>query len=346
MDLSLSEEESLIRDSAERISGDAAADTSPDENGHKAWSLLVESGLTELRVSSDPDERVTSTATRLVVQELARGLYAAPYLGHYLGTDLFARIVDEEKSLVEAIDPDQPLVPGFNPGLTELGSLDEELRIPDTSQGASVLAFQESAPLRKLALFAATTELENIDPGRWAARANNVERPLILPTGLSSAEFLAWKAFALTMIAADIIGVMEGALQLAVDYAGQRQQFGKPIGSFQAVQHLLAEQKVGLAAADACVRFAAWAVDELALDEALLAAHTAKAIAAENGRELVEAVLQVHGGMGMTWDCDVHRYLRRVNLDRMLLGDEHIQYAEIARLRGRTKVDADTGTVN
>ena len=147
-------------------------------------------------------------------------------------------------------------------------------------------------------------------------------------------------------LCAEMVGGMQASLDLTVAYLSERAQFGKPIGSFQAVQHMLAEQKIGLAAADACVRFAAWAIDELALDEALLAAHTAKAIAAENGRELVEAVLQVHGGMGMTWECDVHRYLRRVNLDRMLLGDENIQYAEIARLRGRRKEGADSGAVN
>ena len=129
---------------------------------------------------------------------------------------------------------------------------------------------------------------------------------------LSPDGYERWTALALTALTADLVGTMQGALSLATRYAGQREQFGAPIGSFQAVAHLCAEQAVSRGARSAMF-YAAWCTDESPA-EALDAARVAKAYAAEVARAVTEAAIQVHGGIGMTWECLAHLYLRRALL--------------------------------
>ena len=104
----------------------------------------------------------------------------------------------------------------------------------------------------------------------------------------------------MTAAAADLVGVMQGALDDAVRYAGERTQFGVKIGSFQAVAHLLADALVGVEGARSCLWHAAWAIDHLPVDEARLAARTAKAYASAAGREVVETTVQVFGGIAIS----------------------------------------------
>lgn len=341
MDLSLSEEEHLIQSMAQRIGREFSSELDFDQGSEGAWAALRETGLNDLRTAADRKDGLGATATRVVIHELAKCLFPVPYLGHYLGSDLVARGRDEDTQR-KAAGSDDPLVPAFDRSLSRLACLGEEIRVPDGSSNATILVRAECAKGTKTVTAKFTLErLNNLDLGRYASRGvpgEDGSEHETLAIDVSHSELERWRAFALTMIAADMVGAMDGALQLAIDYASQRKQFGTQIGAFQAVQHLLAEQKVGLAAADHCVQYAAWAVDEAELDEALLAACTAKAMASRAGRQLVEAALQVHGGIGMTWECDVHRFLRRVNLDRVVLGDENRHYEEVALLR-RQRVD-------
>lgn len=129
---------------------------------------------------------------------------------------------------------------------------------------------------------------------------------------LSEEDAGRWYALALTATTADIVGAARGTLTLATEYAKVREQYGKTIGSYQAVGHLLAE---GLALIEGCVsvlRHAAWAVDELPVDEAVEAARVAKIYCARSALTVCETSIQVHGGIGNTWECLAHVYLRRV----------------------------------
>jgi alkylation response protein AidB-like acyl-CoA dehydrogenase len=107
-------------------------------------------------------------------------------------------------------------------------------------------------------------------------------------------------------------------------------QFGRPIGSFQAVQQLCADQHVTIESARSITWQAAWAVDALDPAEALGLARVAKAWCAAAARPVCEAAIQVWGGLGITWECEAHRYLRRALVDRALLGDERTHLAAIA----------------
>jgi alkylation response protein AidB-like acyl-CoA dehydrogenase len=99
-------------------------------------------------------------------------------------------------------------------------------------------------------------------------------------------------------------------ITLASSYAKDRQQFGKPIGSFQAVKHLLAGAQVLLEFARPAVYGAAWALD-VGNEDSSTAASVAKAYASEAAVEAARVALQVHGAIGYTWECDLHLYLKR-----------------------------------
>ncbi len=127
---------------------------------------------------------------------------------------------------------------------------------------------------------------------------------------------------------------MGGAVQLATAYATERHQYGAAIGSFQAVQHLLADAFVLTEGARSVTLHAAWAVDELPAPDALAAAAVAKAYCARAARQVCETAIQVHGGIGNTWECLAHVYLRRSLLSGDLLGDVGASLARVLAHQG------------
>jgi len=129
---------------------------------------------------------------------------------------------------------------------------------------------------------------------------------------LSGDEAQRWLALALVTTCADILGAARGAHALAVDYAKVREQYGSTIGSYQAIGHLLAEGLALIEGSISVLRHAAWGVDELSPAEAVQAARIAKVYCARAARTVCETAIQIHGGIGNTWECLAHVYLRRV----------------------------------
>jgi alkylation response protein AidB-like acyl-CoA dehydrogenase len=127
---------------------------------------------------------------------------------------------------------------------------------------------------------------------------------------------------------------MEGAVRLATAYAMERHQYGAAIGSFQAVQHLLADAHVLTEGSRSVALHASWAVDELPAADALAAAAVAKAYCARSARQVCETAIQVHGGIGNTWECLAHVYLRRSLLSDDLLGDAEACLTRVLCHRG------------
>src|SRR3954452_8496368 len=126
---------------------------------------------------------------------------------------------------------------------------------------------------------------------------------------------------------------MSGGVRLARDYAQTRHQYGAPIGSFQAVQHLLADAHVASEGSASIALHAAWAVDALAPDEAMAAGAAAKAYCARAARAVCETVIQVHGGIGNTWECMAHVYLRRALVSTDLFGGVGANLARVLEHR-------------
>jgi alkylation response protein AidB-like acyl-CoA dehydrogenase len=127
---------------------------------------------------------------------------------------------------------------------------------------------------------------------------------------------------------------MDGAVQLATEYAIGAPPVRRAIGSFQAVQHLLADAFVLPEGARSVTLHASWAVDELPAADALAAAAVAKAYCARAARQVCETAIQVHGGIGNTWECLAHVYLRRALLSGDLLGDAEASVTRVLHHRG------------
>jgi alkylation response protein AidB-like acyl-CoA dehydrogenase len=124
---------------------------------------------------------------------------------------------------------------------------------------------------------------------------------------------------AAVLVAADALGASERMLQLAVDYSKQRQQFGRPIGSFQAVKHAAAQMLVTVESSMSIVCYAAQSAEE-GLHERATHAAVAKAQVTGAGAELADSALTLHGAIGYTWEHDLHLFYKRAKLDRVLFG--------------------------
>ncbi len=169
-------------------------------------------------------------------------------------------------------------------------------------------------------------ERTSLDPARPMADAQldcSVLACGPLSDGLDRAALLA---------AADLCGAGRGALELGSAYVRERQQFGRPIGSFQGVAFQLADAFVGLKAAWDLTLYAAWALDQ-AVDGAAAQVHAAKAKAGQAALFAAERTIQVFGGMGITWEADPHLYLRRVLVADAWFGTGAWHRREAGRLR-------------
>jgi alkylation response protein AidB-like acyl-CoA dehydrogenase len=126
-------------------------------------------------------------------------------------------------------------------------------------------------------------------------------------------------ARATVALSAELIGATRWMLEATLEYVKTREQFDRPIGSFQALQHRLADMTLLFERAWSSVYWAAMALDE-DVDEQHRAVHVAKASASEAARHIAGEALQMHGGIGFTWDHDLHLYLRRAYASEELLG--------------------------
>jgi alkylation response protein AidB-like acyl-CoA dehydrogenase len=134
------------------------------------------------------------------------------------------------------------------------------------------------------------------------------------------------------LTAADSLGVGERLLDMTVGYVKVREQFGRPLGSFQSVKHKVADMLTTLKGARAATYYAAMALDA-GVAEATAAASAAKAFTGEGVATLAGEALQTHGGIGFTWEHDLHLYLRRAKVNEMLYGATAEHYERLVSLR-------------
>jgi alkylation response protein AidB-like acyl-CoA dehydrogenase len=134
-------------------------------------------------------------------------------------------------------------------------------------------------------------------------------------------------------LSAELVGVANRAMDLAVEHARTRQQFGRPIGAYQAVSHRCADMLLDVESARSAVLFAAWTADNNP-GELPFAASVAKVTAAQGGWRTTTASLQVHGGIGFTWEHDCHLLLRRAMASGHMLGGADRHLDRVAAQRG------------
>jgi alkylation response protein AidB-like acyl-CoA dehydrogenase len=187
------------------------------------------------------------------------------------------------------------LVPVIDGGTTELWLVD----------GAA-----ENVGIHSRALLDRSRDAADITFDDVAARRLDVDANAVLDEMATRAAIL---------VAADALGAAERMLHLAVDYSKQRQQFGKPIGSFQAVKHAAAQMLVTVESSMSIVFYAAQSVEEGLAERATHAA-VAKAQVTGHAAELADSALTLHGAVGYTWEHDLHLFYKRAKLNRVLFG--------------------------
>ena len=140
-------------------------------------------------------------------------------------------------------------------------------------------------------------------------------------------------------IAAELVGVSQRAMEMAVEYAKDRQQFGRPVGVYQGVSHRCAQMLLEVESARSASLYAGWAADHE--PETLpLAGAMAKAYASDAGWRVTASALQVHGGIGFTWEHDLHFFLKRAKTDGHLFGTASEHRERVAALAGLSRSPA------
>ena len=189
-----------------------------------------------------------------------------------------------------------------------------------TGRGLSLFAVQAGAPGLNRA------QLETLDLTRKQVRLSFDGTParLIGVDGAGQSILERTLDLAAVLLAAEQVGGAQACLDLTVEYVKVRTQFGRPIGSFQAIKHRCADMLVALESARSAVYHAAWTAAE-APDELPAAAAMAKAMASEAYNFCAGETIQLHGGIGFTWEHDAHLYYRRAHSTALLLGDPAYQ---------------------
>jgi alkylation response protein AidB-like acyl-CoA dehydrogenase len=174
---------------------------------------------------------------------------------------------------------------------------------------------------------ASVEPVRSLDPTRRWFRVEGGERSA--PAG----DVERGRGQATVMNAAESVGVAARAIEMAVDYAKDRKQFDRPIGTYQAVSHACAQMLLEVEGARSVVYWAAWALD-YEPETAPLAVACAKAYASDAARRVPRAALQVHGGIGFTWEHDLHFFLKRGEANAHTYGDSTAHRERVATLTG------------
>ena len=195
-----------------------------------------------------------------------------------------------------------------------------------TGSGPSLFVVEADAP------GLARTPLRTVDQTRRQARLCFEGTParLLGREGGGQAVLSRVLDLAAVALACEQVGGARRCLEMAVDHARARVQFGRPIGSFQAVKHKCAEMLLEVETARSAAYYGAWAAARLT-GELAVAASVAKARCSDAYARVAADNLQVHGGVGFTWDHDAHLYYRRARSSRQLLGDALHHREEVAR---------------
>jgi len=181
--------------------------------------------------------------------------------------------------------------------------------------------------------------IDALDPSRPLARVTlegvriGADRVLGAPGPATAAAVRRAVELATTALAVETVGAAQAIFDMTLSYVKQREQFGAPIGSFQAIKHKFADMLVALERARATSYFAALTIAEDD-DRRALATSTAKAAAGDCAALLAKEGIQIHGGIGYTWEHDMHLYVRRVKSSSLLFGNAAQHRARVADLIG------------
>ena len=322
MDFDLNEDQREIKSVARELLGarstwarvrEAATAGAYDD---RLWREICELGWPGIAVSEENGgQGLGIVELAVLLEELGYACAAVPFLS----TALAAAVIDRHGSGEDR----ERWLPGLVSGEVRAGVGRGELLADGAGASLAVLVADPSAD-----------ELITIDPTRRFATLDAPGAELGAGAG----------ALVTTAVAAELVGVCQRALEMTLDYVKERRQFGVPVGSFQAVSPRCAEMLLHTESARSAAYYAAWAADAGA-DGSVSpgeAAALAGAAAATGGREVAASAIQAHGGIGFTWEADVHWLYKRAEVDRALLGGATVHHAALARAAAARLVPAAT----
>ena len=275
------------------------------------WREIVELGWPGIAVAEEHGgQGLGAVELAVLLEELGYACAATPFLATAVAAAVIqAGGTDEQR---------RRWLPGLVSGEVRAGVGSAELVVD--GHGADVVVLLDDDDGARLLTAADAEPLETIDPTRRFATVRGEGEPL----SSDAADRVR------TAIAAEVVGVCQRALEMTLDYVKERKQFGVPVGSFQAVSHRCAQMLLHTESARSTAYYAAWAADAepQRLGEA---AALAAAAAATGAREVAASAIQAHGGIGFTWEADVHWLYKRGEVDRALLGGAKRHHAALAR---------------
>lgn len=362
MNFGLSESQQILRTNARKFFANECPSAevrrimeTPTAFDEKLYSKMAEQGFTGIVF---PEQygglglgRVEMAA---LLEEMGRALVPGPYFSSIF---LAGATIDASGSHEQKLQYLQPLAEGtqratlalleasasWDPNDVQMeASLNhtltgEKLFVNDASSADFLVVAARSQG--ELALYIVDAKAVSISPmnGMDITRRIDAVRFDSAPAELLARGAAALKGLqsalrtAAVALSAELTGTMQRAMELAVEYAKTRKQFGKPIGSYQAVQHQCADMYLWTESSRSAALYAAWALENNA-EDAEKAVSVAKMYASDAAREITSRAIQVHGGNGFTWENDCHLCFRRAKAGESMLGDPSYHRDRIADL--------------
>ena len=294
------------------------------------WKELCELGWPGIAISEENGgQGLGAIELSILCEELGRVLAPVPFLPSAMAACVIER----------AGSPEQRArwLPGLASGETIgalAGAVDgtAELVVGGAEAGVIVLVEEDGSGLLLTPEDAEVRRIAAIDPTRSAARVSADDG-----AGEALEDGCPGLGHALVAVSSELVGVCERSLEMTLAYVKERKQFGVPVGAYQAVSHRCAQMLLDTEKARATTAFAAWSADagEGGTQSLSEAAAMAKAAASDAGREVTASAIQAHGGIGFTWEADVHWLFKRAQIDAVLLGGAGRHRAHLAAILAR-----------
>jgi alkylation response protein AidB-like acyl-CoA dehydrogenase len=356
MDFSFSSDQQLLKNSArafldEHMKPAHARALWDDARGESEalWKEMAQLGWLGLALPEDAGGSALGLVeTAILQEELGRAACPSPYLATVLAAmaiDRFGTAAQKHRWLPAGAGGRARATVALHERALDVGADAVETRAEERGGKVALTGLKQFVPwahvadvilvpargpaglavylLETAATGVAITPLTGMDPGTRLAQVG-LEGAAVAAEAALPAEALAFVLeHGAVGAAAEMLGAARRCLDMAVEYAKVREQFGQPIGSFQAIRHTCAEMLLQVENSHAATYYAAWALASGA-DDGALAASVAKSYVNDAARAVCGSAIQVHGGIGFTWEYDLHLYFKRAKALEPLYGDaEH-----------------------
>jgi alkylation response protein AidB-like acyl-CoA dehydrogenase len=329
MDFGLTDDQREIQRTARELLAERARPDRVREHAESGktdealWSELCDLGWPGIAIAEEHGgQGLGQIELSILCEELGRSLAPVPFLGSVMAATVIQQDGSEEQHA--------RWLSGLASGETigALGSVIDgtaELVIGGREASVFVLIDEDGAGRVLSAEEAEVTPVDSIDPTRSTVRVNVAgDAGQAIGDGAC-----AGLGRALVSVSSELVGVCDRALGMTVEYVKDRKQFGVPVGAYQAVSHRCAQMLLETEKARSTAAFAAWTAD--ADPESLAeAAAMAKSCASIAGVEVTASAIQAHGGIGFTWEADIHWLYKRAQIDAALLGGAKRHRARLA----------------